>query len=119
MGQVILILFSVKMGKIMIPKQIQKTLVEWYHNVLCHRGETRTKSTIGQHFHGKGLQKSIHNICSKCHTFHFLKHNKRNYSKLPAKQAETQLWDTLCIDLIGKYKMTSIKRDRKYAMKGK
>ena len=23
-------------GKIMIPKQIQKTLIEWYHNILCH-----------------------------------------------------------------------------------
>ena len=38
----------------MIPKQIQNTLVEWYHNVLCHPGETRTKLTIGQHFHWKG-----------------------------------------------------------------
>ena len=26
--------------KIVIPKPIQKTLVEWYHNILCHPGET-------------------------------------------------------------------------------
>ena len=44
-----------KNGKIMIPKQIQKTLVECYHNVLCHTGETRHKLTIGQHFHWKGI----------------------------------------------------------------
>ena len=45
-----------------------------------------------------------------------MKHNKRDYGKLPAKLAETQPWDTLCIDLRGKYRMTP---GRKYAMKGK
>ena len=38
---------------------------------------------------------------------------------MPAKQAETQPWDTLCIDLIGKYRMTLNKGGKKYAMKGK
>ena len=32
-----------KQMKIMIPNQIQRiTLIEWYHNVLCHPGETRS-----------------------------------------------------------------------------
>ena len=89
----------------MIPKQIQKTLVEWYHNLLCHPGETGTILTIGQHFHWKGLQKSVHDVCSKYHTYQFRKCNKRNYGKLPNKQAETQPWYTLCIDQIGKYRI--------------
>ena len=72
----------------MIPKQIQKTLIEWYHSVLYHPGETRTKLTIGQQFHWKGLQKSVHDICSKCDMCQFLKRNKKNYGKLPAKLAE-------------------------------
>ena len=108
-----------KHGKIMIPKQIQKTLVKWYHNVQYHLDETRIKFTIGQHFPWKGLQNSVYNICSKCHTCQFLKHNNRNYSKLPDKQAETQPWDTLCIDLIDKYRINPSKRGRKYTMKGK
>ena len=37
--------------KIMILKEIQKTLVEWYHNMLCHTGETMTELTFGQHFY--------------------------------------------------------------------
>ena len=37
---------------------------------------------------------------------------------LAAKQAETQPWDTLCIHLIGKYRMTPNKGGRKYTMKG-
>ena len=90
MAQVRRILLSVKNGKIVVPKQMQKTLIEWYHNALCHPGETRTELTIGQHFYWKGLQKSVHDICSKCHTCQFLKRNKKNYGKLPAKQAETQ-----------------------------
>ena len=98
---------------------IQQTLVEWYHNVLCHPGETRTELTIGQHFYWNSLQKSVHNICPNCYMCRFLKHNKRKYGTLPAKQAETQPWDTLCIDLIGKYRMTPNKGGRKYAMKGK
>ena len=61
----------------------------------------------------------MHNICSKCHTCQFLKRKKRNYGKLPAKQAETQPWDTLCIDVIGKYRTTPNKGGRNYAMKGK
>ena len=47
------------------------------------------------------------------------KHNNRIYGKLPAKQADNQPCDTLCIDLVGKYRMTRYKGGRKYAMKGK
>ena len=75
--------------------------------------------TIGQHFHWKSQQKSTHSICSENHTFQFLECNERNYSKLPAKQAEIQPGDMHCIDLIGKYRMTPNKGGRKYAMKGK
>ena len=34
-----------------IPKQIQITLVEWYHNLLFHLSETRTELTIAQQFY--------------------------------------------------------------------
>ena len=48
-----------------------------------------------------------------------LKHGKRNYGNKPLIQTETQSWDTLCIDLIGKYRMNPKVGDRKYAMKDK
>ena len=62
---------------------------------------------------------SVHNIYSKYHNCQFLKRNKRNYGKFPPKQAQTQPKDTLCIDIIGKYRMTSDKGGRKYVMKDK
>ena len=70
-------------------------------------------------FTGKAYKKSAHCICSKCHTCQFLNHKKINYGTLPAKQAETQPWDTLCINLIDKYRMTPNKGGKKYAMIGK
>ena len=33
----------------------------------------------------------------------FLKRNKKQYGKLPPKDPESIPWDTLCVDLIGKY----------------
>ena len=36
--------------KIMIPKQLEKQVVEWYYNALCHPGGTYTEQSITQHF---------------------------------------------------------------------
>jgi hypothetical protein len=32
--------------KISIPLSLQKRIVNWYHKMLCHPGETRTEATI-------------------------------------------------------------------------
>ena len=50
-------------GKIIIPKKLQKRIMEWYHKVLCHPGETRTELTINQHLTWKGLCKTVHDVC--------------------------------------------------------
>ena len=42
-------------NKIVVPKPLQKRIVEWYHNTLLHPGETRTEQTIKQHFCWKNL----------------------------------------------------------------
>ena len=34
-----------------------------------------------------------------------MKRNEKQYGKLPPKEAESILWDTLCVDLIGKYQV--------------
>ena len=90
-----------------IPKQLEKQVVKWYHNALCHPRETRTELSISQHFYWKNLRQTVHEICTKCQTCQFLKRNKKQYSKLPPKEAETIPWDTLCVDLIGKYQFTA------------
>ena len=57
-------------GKIVIPKTLQKHLVQWYHTFLCqHPGETRTEQTIRKHF--KCTQK-FHSICKKLKKYYFV-----------------------------------------------
>ncbi len=89
--------------KIVIPETLRCRIVEWYHNILCHPGETRTEQTIRQHFWWKNLRHDVHNICSTCHTCQLTKRSTKKYGYLPEKEAEADPWDVLCVDLIGPY----------------
>jgi len=89
--------------KIIVPTSLQKPIVEWYHTLLCHPGETRMENTVSQHLTWKGLRKTVHDVCTKCHTCQLTKRTKKKYGHLPTKEAETVPWDTLCVDLIGPY----------------
>jgi len=105
--------------RIVIPKQLEKRVVEWYHHTLCHPGETRTELTIAQHFYWTNLRKTVHEVCSKCESCQFLKRNKKQYGKLPPKKAETDPWDVLCVDLIGKYQFSPKGGGKEYQLKTK
>ena len=89
--------------KIVVPKIFQQRLVEWYHYMLCHPGETRTEETIKQHFTWKGLRSVVHDICTKCPTCQKYKKSYKKYGHLPEKEAKGQPWQKLCVDLIGPY----------------
>ena len=88
--------------KIMIPKQV----VEWYHNALCHPGETLTARRISQYFYQKNLCKTSPEIYTNYKMCQFLKRNKKQYGKIPSKEAETIPWDNLFVDLIGQFQFT-------------
>ena len=89
--------------KIIVPKPLQRRIVEWYHETLLHPGETRTEQTIKQHFHWKHLRQHVHEVCSKCPTCQMAKRQKKKYGHLPPKEAEAEPWNKLCVDLIGPY----------------
>ena len=93
---------------------MQERTVNWYHNVLCHPGSDQTELSLRQHFAWKGMRTMVRRICKKCMACQKAKISKRKYGKLPAKQAEEHPWDTLCVDLIGPYK---IKRKSKKDLK--
>ena len=48
-----------KHDKIVISKDMQEQVVQWYHTQLCHPGETQTEATIRQHFYWKDLRKDV------------------------------------------------------------
>ena len=103
-----------KNRKIVTPKQLEKQVIEWYHNALYHPRETCTELSISHHFYWKNLLKTVHEICTKCKTCQFLKRNKKQCRKLPPKAAEIIPWDTLCVDLIGKHQFTLKGGGRKF-----
>ena len=92
-------------GKICVPDTLQKKCVDWYHAVLCHPGETRTELTIRQHFYWKNLRDDVVNHCKKCERCQITKRKTIKYGHVPEKEAETEPWDKLCVDLIGPYKV--------------
>ena len=49
-----------------IPKTLQRRVVEWYHWYLCHPGETHTENTICLHYLWDKLRDTVHDICTKC-----------------------------------------------------
>jgi RNase H-like domain found in reverse transcriptase/Integrase zinc binding domain/Reverse transcriptase (RNA-dependent DNA polymerase) len=54
--------------KIVILKSLQRSTVEWYHEYLCHPGETCTEQTIRLHFWWENLRRTVHDVCTKCMT---------------------------------------------------
>ena len=100
------ILLSVKIAKLWL----EKKFVEWYHNTLCHPGETHTELSISHHFYWNDLHTTVwtvHEVCTKCKTCQILKRNKKQYGKLPPKEAETKPWDILFVDITSIYQITS------------
>ena len=69
--------------------------------MLCHAGETRTEQTLRQQFWWNNLQETVHKLCTKCDTCQCTKCSTKKYGHLPAKKAETDPWEILCVDLIG------------------
>ena len=94
-----------KNGKIVIPKSLQQRVVDWYHTMLCHPGISRMENTIRQHFTWQHLTKGVKDACKKCHTYQITKQTTAKYGHLPVKENNSKPWETLCVDLIGTYKI--------------
>ena len=90
-------------NEICLPAALQRKTLDWYHEMLCHPGETQTEHTLRQHFDWNVLRTTIHDVCKKCPTCQRAKMTNQKYGKLLPKQAETNPWDTLFVVLIGPY----------------
>jgi transposase InsO family protein len=84
---------------------LQKHATAWYHNTLCHPGINRTEETIGQHLWWPKQREFITQYVKRCPTCQRNKRKKLSYGHVPVKEAETEPWDKLCVDLIGPYKI--------------
>jgi hypothetical protein len=92
-------------GKTSLPPSLQQKTTVWCHQTLCHPGTARTEAAMRQHFDWKGLRTMVVATCKKCLNCQLAKPTNQKHGKLPAKAAEENPWDTLCVDLIGPYKI--------------
>ena len=92
-------------GKIVVPKLLQRHVIDWYHTVLCHPGINRTEETIAQHLWWPKMRDQITTFVQACPTCQKNKRKQKKYGHLPPKVAEATIWDKMCIDLIGPYKI--------------
>ena len=100
--------------KVVIPLQLRIPIVNWYHENLCHPGEKRTEETIRQHLTWPGLKTDVLKCVKKCPNCQKGKKQKKKYGHVPAKIAESQPWEHLCVDMIGPYQ---IRRKGKKALR--
>ena len=61
---------------------------------------------ISQHYYWKGMKEQIARACTRCVTCNLTKKKTIKLGKLPPKpKPETIPWHTVCIDLVGPYKV--------------
>src|SRR5687767_4251471 len=91
--------------KIVVPTLLQKHVIDWYHTVQCHPGINRTEETISQHLWWPKMREQITKYVQSCLSCQRNKRKQKKYGRLPPKEAEALIWDKMCIDLIGPYKI--------------
>jgi len=106
-GQVLI----TKEDKIVVPSlQLQERIVAWYHQYLCHPGQTRLEATIRQLFVWSGIRRQTQRHVSKCRQCQLCKGNPKKYGHLPAKEAEPSVpWDRVNVDLTGPFSVKTPK----------
>jgi hypothetical protein len=98
-------------GKIVLPKSLTERVIDWYHTYLVHPGETRMEATLRQLFTWPGLRNDVHQHVKTCHICQLNKKVRRNYGKLPPKEAEpSEPWDRVNVDMSGPFTVKTPKR---------
>ncbi|MGH7954385.1 MAG: integrase, partial [Gloeomargaritales cyanobacterium] len=91
--------------KIIIPEKLLEPIVAWYHDNLCHPGMTRQLSTIAQHFWSHHLRQFVEHYVKTCPECQRQKRPTKKYGLPPLKDPDVLPWQTICVDLIGPWKI--------------
>jgi hypothetical protein len=89
-----------KNNRILVPQSKQQQVLDWYHNILVHPGETRMINTIKLVFTWDGLNTQVKKLVKNCPTCQMCKKaGKKKYGLLPPKNAESIRWSRINVDL--------------------
>jgi hypothetical protein len=84
-----------------MPKELHLCVVAWYHEYLAHPGEKQTEEIICQWFHWTCLRQDVRTFCNTCKKCQLSKKVRRKYGHLQTKEAESDPWTQVHIDLVG------------------
>ena len=88
--------------RIVIPSAMKARVLDWYHDILIHPGETRMEASIRSVYTWKNLRNDVRQLCKECHTCQMSKKSgRKKYGQLPAKEAECLMWSRVNVDLWG------------------
>ena len=97
-------------NKIVISQQLQRYVVKWYPTYVLHPVWDRMEAMIRQHVYWPDIGKDVQKEVIECDVCQRTKQSTKKYVKNPAKLAEEILWNKLCVDLIGHYKICRNRR---------
>ena len=90
-------------GKMVVPKDLQRRAVLWYHHYLQHPGQQGLEETLRASVYWTNMRDTVRRYVRNCRTCQLNKASSRKYGHLPPKEVTTTPWETLCVDLIGPY----------------
>ena len=93
-----------KQYRIVVPQELTKRLMEWYHTTLVHPGVHRLYNTLRQHYTWPKMLSQIRAYLRTCGPCQRGKRGGRGYGKVPLKDVETEPWKDIALDLAGPWK---------------
>ena len=110
-----------KDNRIVVPEELRKTMLSWYHETLNHPGISRMKATIKKHFYWPGMDAEIVTLVKECDTCQrFKKTAVRPVGHLPLRDLRSAVpWERVRVDCIGPWKIPIyiISEDKKIHVK--
>eukprot|EP00956_Cyclotella_meneghiniana_P002840 scaffold3364_cov52-Cyclotella_meneghiniana.AAC.1 len=89
--------------EIALPQNMVPQVVQWFHQVLGHPGQTRLRDTLMQRYYHPQLRRHIDQFqCEHCQRY---KLAGKGYGLLPERQVRVPPWEEVAIDLIGPWKV--------------
>ena len=95
-------------GRIYVPVALRQRTMEWYHHYLNHPGGERLYKTLEKVCYWKGMVAQCIQLCKRCPECQKHKPRKVKYGHLPPMNiGNLSPWDTVHVDLIGPYSLTT------------
>lgn len=91
--------------KIVIPDSKVEAIIEWYHAMTSHGGQTRVRATIEAFFYYPNLRDKIQEHISTCDACQRFKEPGRIAGEAPPRNETAIPWSDVAVDLIGPWRI--------------